>query len=237
MGVLRRENTAGGALYSFADIEHQANELMSRAREKAKSIIAESEGHIRAVTEAQKREGYQAGYTEGTQAGFEQARHDAREECRAAARAELDQLMAAMKQGLGEFESNKRRLIAVAEAGLVELAVAIARRVCKVHIDASHESVVANARAVLDMVRHENDLELRVNPTEHELLQEHTAELMRNMEQWDHVSIVADPAVARGGCLLRTRHGTIDASIDGQLDRIARVLCRHEDPAADGAAS
>jgi flagellar assembly protein FliH len=39
-----------------------------------------------------------------------------------------------------------------------------------------------------------------------------------------NLSFQADPAVGRGGCLLESEFGDVDATIDGQLDQIHRSL-------------
>ena len=38
------------------------------------------------------------------------------------------------------------------------------------------------------------------------------------------VAVVEDPAIARGGCLLSTPEGEVDATIQTKIDRIAAAL-------------
>lgn len=234
--VIRRENQTSSSPFSFADVERQAQKIIHQARLEAQRIIGESETRVRAVTEAHKQEGYKAGIAEGRQAGFDQARQEAREKAIRDAATELNQLTNALSTGLAEFEQQKRTLLARAETGLIELAIAIARRVCKLHIQADPSVAHANAHALVELVAHNQDLELRVNPAEHELLPIDVAELAREVEQLGHVKIVPDESVAPGGCRLHTRDGTIDANIDEQLDRIAAALATHHptaEPAPD----
>jgi flagellar assembly protein FliH len=225
MGLIRREALADKQMFSFARFEDQARELIARAEARAKRIVDESEGHIREVTEAHKHEGYEAGLTEGRQAGFEQARADGRQVAIEEAKTELLQLTQALNQTLAEFECQRRSLLGLAETGLIELAMAIARRVCKIAVNSSTEPVRANLRALLGMVKHQHDLEIHLHPAEHELLPIELPEFADAAAGLGHVELVADPNVPRGGCLLQTRDGTIDASIEGQLDRVAEILC------------
>ena len=92
------------------------------------------------------------------------------------------------------------------------------------------EPARANARTLLDMVKHVEDLELHVHPAELQTLQDVAADFVQSTGRQQHVTLVADPAVTRGGCVLRTRAGLIDASVESQLERIAATLC--EDPSA-----
>jgi flagellar assembly protein FliH len=222
--VIRREFAGGKEAFSFADLESQARRIIEAARAHAQKIVDESESHIRQVTEDHKEQGYKAGYAEGEKAGFEQARQDAREEARQDARAELDQLIAALTISLEDFEQQKRALIALAESGLIELAVSIARRVCKVSVP-SVDAVTANMAALLELVQHHHDVEFRLNPEDHTLVELDASEFAKLVQDLSHFKLVADENVARGGCVLRTAEGEMNAELDGQLDRIAALLC------------
>ncbi len=224
-GVIRRETASASGSFSFDDLERRGRETIARAEEQARRIVADAKALAQEHAEVRRREAYEKGLAEGRVAGLLQIGEEARRAARDAACAEMTRLTEALGTGLAEFERQKRGLIASAESGLIELAVAIARRVCKIRVEGSADAARANARALLEMVRHGSDLELRVSSAEHELLRDIAADFVQNAAQLEHVAVVADPAVERGGCILRTTHGTIDASITGQLDRIAEAIC------------
>jgi flagellar assembly protein FliH len=224
-GVIRREHVVATAAFAFQDVEREAGEMLARARAQAEHLLADAEQRARESAEVRKRVAHQQGLDEGRQAGLTEIRKEARQAAVDAARAELTRLTHALSAGLAEYERNRRSLIALAETGLIELALAIARRVCKIEVAASGAPVRANARALLELVQHHEDVELRLNPAEVELLADLADEFTKQTTALGHVTITADPAVARGDCRLSTRAGTIDASIAGQLDRIAAALC------------
>lgn len=236
-GVIRRESVSTAPAFSFCDVERQADEITTRARAEADRLIAEArqraaevEAQARAQLEARRRAGYEEGLAEGRRVGLEQVKNEARQTVLQSVRAELTQLTQSLATGLAQYERERRGLIALAESGLIELAVAIARRVCKTLAGRSTDPVRANARALLELVRHHDDLELHVHPDEHELLRDVAAEFTQQTAELEHVQVVADPAVERGGCVIRTRDGTIDASIAAQIDRIATAICGHTAP-------
>lgn len=234
-GVIRRESISTAPAFSFCDVERQAGEILARARAEAERLSAEArqrtsaaEAEARERLEARAREGYEKGLVEGRQAGLEQIRKEARQAAVQGAKDELVRLTRALATGLAEYERNRRSLTALAESGLIELAVAIARRVCKTLASSSADAARANARALLELVKHHEDLELHVHPDDCELLRDVAGELTQQVAQLEHVSVLADRTVERGGCVLRTRDGTIDASIGSQIDRIAKAICGHD---------
>jgi flagellar assembly protein FliH len=227
--VIRREDGPTSGRFTFHDLEKQARTLLTAAEQQARRIIGDAEGKAQALAAARQEEGFERGLAEGRRRGQEQIQREAQQAARQAAveaaQAHVAQLAASLAAGLADFETRKRGLLAAAEAGLLELALAVARRVCKLEVARSAEPARANARALLEMVQHDQDLALHVHPDEHNLLADVAGELLRQAGQLRHVQIIADPAVARGGCVLHTRHGTLNAAIDGQLDRVAEALC------------
>jgi len=215
---------AGATLFSFADLERQGREILSRARAEADRLLSDAAAQGQQVALQRHAEGYQRGLTEGRRRGLEEVRREARQAALQAAQAELKQLGSALASGLAEYERQRHSLIAQAESGVIELAMAIARRVCKVQMTASVEPVRANIRALLEMVSPQADCELRVNATDHERLTEILPELVQRSAEFAHVILKPDPAIASGGCVLQARGGTLDASIGVQLDRIAAAI-------------
>jgi flagellar assembly protein FliH len=223
-GIIRREQFTSGGSFSFADLEQQGRTLLQRAQTQAQETIRQAEQQAQKLVQQQKQAAYQAGLAEGRAAGLKQIRAEAHAQVAEEARQQIADLVATLTTALAEFERNKRTLLAAAESGLIELALAIARRVCKTAAGCSNAAAQANARYLLDMVQHHADAELRVHPDEYAGMQELAAELLARTEELGHVKIVAEPTVPRGGCRLTTRDGQIDAGLKTQLDRIAATL-------------
>ncbi len=223
-GVLRREKFVSRSAFSFEDLEGKARAVLDQARQQAQQIVARAEEEGRRRAAELEKEAYPRGLEEGRRQGFEQTRAEAAEAALQEARQDLAQLAQALAGGLEAFEGSRHRLLATAECGLLDVALAIARRVCKHDVGASSAAARANARALLEMVKHEDDLKLHLNPAEYDRLHQAVPELVASTDRLAHVGVVADPAVERGGCVLHTRDGTIDASLETQLERVATAL-------------
>jgi flagellar assembly protein FliH len=65
---------------------------------------------------------------------------------------------------------------------------------------------------------------VRVNPADLEVVTERKPLFVAAINGLQNLSFQADPAVGRGGCLLESEFGDVDATIDGQLDQIHRSL-------------
>ncbi len=225
-GVLRRKKFCSSPAFSFQDLEGEAKSIVDEARQEARRIVAEAEERGRRRAAQLEREAIPRSRKQGRREAFEQAREEASRVAMEEARQNYTQLCQALTAGLETFERNKRRLLATAESGLLELALAIGRRVCKHDVAASSQAARANAAALLEMVKHESDLELHLNPADLQTLSAAANEAVVAADRLAHVELVADPAVDRGGCVLKSRTGTIDARLETQLDRVAAALVK-----------
>lgn len=81
----------------------------------------------------------------------------------------------------------------------------------------------------LERVRRARSVELRVHPADLPLLPS-TGELCRRSELRGALTISADPSIERGGCMLRSNLGEVDARLETRLS-LALALLRSGWPA------
>ena len=61
-------------------------------------------------------------------------------------------------------------------------------------------------------------------PGHRSLMKRAMGRLLEKIDGCSHVELRDDPAVSRGGCIVTTARGRIDATIDRQIDRIVQTL-------------
>ena len=163
---------------------------------------------IRAQAERQVREGREAAYREGETAG------------RRAAEADLRPVLERLTRSIEEIAGLRPALVAQAEAGLLKLSVAIARRILHREISLDPDALAGIVRAALEKIRIEEVGRVRAHPVEAAALR---AALDRAGAARG-LAVEADAALERGAIVVETGHGKLDASIDPQLVEIERGL-------------
>ncbi len=227
--VIRREIPQTAAPFSFADVEQEAALMLQAAREQAARIEAAARTGAEARYREHHERGRQEGLEQGRREGIEQIRREAAQAARSEAKSQVESLVAALTESLDLVEQRKHNLLAQAESGLIQLALAVARRVCRRLAEHDPQVAVEQARALLELVEHHHDLELHLHPADAETLRAAAGTLLEHVESLRHVRIVADEQVSRAGCVLHSEAGTIDATIETQLDRIAAALTPQAD--------
>lgn len=170
------------------------------ARQQADAIVTGARQRAEALI-GQAREGAEALRREAEDRGLREA------EGRAAAL-------------LAEAAATRDRILADADDQVARLAVAVAERVIGQALEQRPELVRPMVRSVLERARRARRLELRVHPDD----VEHLRGLGDGPDRV--VAVEADPAVRRGGCVLRTDVGEVDARLEVRLAAVERAL-RH----------
>jgi flagellar assembly protein FliH len=171
---------------------------MGQASRSARRLVAAAEAEADRI----RSEARAAGNAEGFAAG------------RAEALAEMQPTVAAIAEVLSsvrELESSHADRV---EARAVELAVSIAEKVVVGAISVSPERLLDVVRGALRTMVERERVTVLVNPADVPLLREAMPDLDVHEER----------RVARGGALLRTAHGDIDATLDTKLSRAREAV-------------
>ncbi len=155
---------------------------------------------------------------------LEAARHEA-ERLRTQAVAEgRERGLAAVTELLTAARATSARNQKSGQQDLRLLAVRIAERILERELQLSPDTVVDIAAAALSQAGSPHDVLLRIHPDDLKALERGRPRLLQRCAQAEVVHLRADAAVARGGCIVETELGTVDARLPLQLDAIERAL-------------
>lgn len=146
-----------------------------------------------------------------------QARELGRLEGEKKVRAEYNEQMQKTREGISnalrEFEREKKRYFEQVEAEVVQLALAISKRVLRREAQIDPDLLKGLVRYTLEKLREGTHVKLRVHPA-------------RALEWRDQFGgeVIGDPDVAEGICQIETEVGTTAVSVDTQLKEIEHGL-------------
>jgi flagellar assembly protein FliH len=155
-----------------------------------------------------EREAFAKGFAQGERAGGEAA----------GKRGEV--MLRRLTDTLDELTSLRAQMIHQTEHQMVQLALAVARRVVQREISLDRDLLVAMARVALDRLGESAQVTVRLSPEDFD------ATAAARAAQWTgtNVTVVADSRVSRGGCRIESDLGVMDAGADAQIQEIARAL-------------
>jgi type III secretion protein L len=180
------------------------------AVQRARGVLAAAEAEARRIREAAEAESQRvvaAAEEAGRQEGLARAAV-----ALAAAAAERD------------------RLLASAEPELVRLALAVASRVVAREVALDMGVVTRIASEALEAARERCQVVVRVAPADAAALRAEEPRLLQALGRARSVEIREDPAIGRGGVVVETEAGTVDARIETRLETLRRALLGEEAP-------
>ncbi len=214
------------------DAEQAAQEILQQAREEAGAIRSAAESEIeawwnarRAEDEAVVQNARQAGFEEGYKAGAEHAERELRLEWE-------DRLKEAEKL-IQLAYTVKEKVIAEAESFVVGLSCSIAGKLVSAQLEQNPELALKLFSQALSRRQEQGVITLCVSPSQFEFVQAAKDELALSLDSQAELQIVPDPSVGKGGCIIRSSFGSVDARIDTQLSAVRDELLRVAAQAAE----
>ncbi len=204
---LRARNEEAASIRMKAEGEAEA--LLSEAGRKAAELEAEAGERAAALVEEARKKGFAEGRDEGWREG----------------KAEAERLVQRLHSILAKAIEKRSDIITQSEAQIVHLILQIAKKVVKVISENQKNIVINNALQALRKLKSKSDVVIRVNLLDVNLTTEHAREIVELIENVKSVSVLEDSTVDRGGCVIETDFGEIDARISSQLREIEeRIL-------------
>ncbi|MCX7025539.1 MAG: flagellar assembly protein FliH [Spirochaetes bacterium] len=215
--ILRRaEATAFEEVKRKSD---QAQKARREAEEEAGRIIQRAETRVREL-EAEAHSKLDAVEKEAFKKGFEQGREDGFKE----GKAEVERLVGRIHVILEKAMDKRGEILEQTEAQVVELVLLLAKKVVKVISENQKNVVISNIAQALKKLKTKSDVIIRVNLADLQLASEHAKDFIAQAENAKRVTIVEDTTIDRGGCIVETDFGEIDARIASQLHELEEKI-------------
>ncbi|MGO0121699.1 FliH/SctL family protein [Desulfothermobacter acidiphilus] len=142
----------------------------------------------------------------------------------AAARLEAEELVQRARQAVAAAEEERRRLLEQLEPELLELAVAMARRLVAAELQLHPEAVLNLVREALSLVRDRSYFLILLHPEDLELCQAHRQELESLLPEGAALHLLPDPRLNRGECQVETDQGVVDSTFKARWETLMESL-------------
>lgn len=178
----------------------------ARAREILQKAQQDAEEIVRRAVEQRekdKQDGYDAGYQEG-----------------------LAQTTELIVKARTEYEASLRN----ASKDLLNLAFKIAEKIIGKALELDKNIIMDIVAQALQTVRQSRQVTVRVNPEDAKILKANKDALAEALGQGRMIDVVEDKKVLRGGCIIESEIGKVEAQLSTQLERLKKVLTTERKP-------
>jgi flagellar assembly protein FliH len=193
---------------SKQDADVESKRIIEEAQKKA----AEIESSVNQKMEQIENESFDKGYREGHEQGYKGGQE------------EVARLVERLHLIMTKAIDKRSEIIEESETQLINLVLLISKKVIKVISENQKNVVINNVIQALRKLKSRGDVVIRVNLSDLELTTEHTKDFLKMVENVKSVTIMEDSSVDKGGCIIETDFGQIDARISSQLHEIEEKI-------------
>jgi flagellar assembly protein FliH len=186
----------------------ETEQEIERGKYEAEKMIKEAELKVSEIEHQAYKKGYDAGREEGYKEG----------------QAEVMRLVDRLGTIVSTAVDIRDDIIRSSEKLMTDMILIIARKVIKDEIVERREVVINNIKEAIQRVKDRDRIDIRVNFADLDMTTAHKDELIKMMDTLKKVNIYEDNRVDRGGCIIETDVGSIDARISTQLDAVEESI-------------
>lgn len=130
----------------------------------------------------------------------------------------------ALRSSSETIHNLRDKIFRESEDELINMVMLVARKVIIQEITQERSILVGVVQNAIAGLSSRDEITVRINPDDYQLVTSGRDELLHKELLNERLLLKPDPSVASGFCFVDTVMGTIDASLEGQMDQIYRNL-------------
>jgi flagellar assembly protein FliH len=159
-----------------------------------------------------EREAHQKGLSEGIHEGRELQKK------------ETLQSIQALSALIQDLSGLKKNILEAAEEQILQLALAIAEKVIHMETTTNRDVIQNVLRAAMKSIVDRENMKIRVHPQDFQYMLEIKSDFLKNFDGIKNIVFEEDASITRGGAILETMFGEVDARVDQQYNAIKSVM-------------
>ncbi len=186
------------------EAEKAARATQQKAQEEAHDIVEKAHAQENEIFEDARKKGFEQGHEEGFQKGNEEAQR----------------LIGRLHTIIDSVMGKRQEILDSTEKQIVDLVLLMTRKVVKILSENQKSVVMANIVQALKKVKGRGEVTIHVNLEDVKLTTDHIRDFIREVENVKNIHVIEDSSVEKGGCIVETDFGAIDARISSQLSEL-----------------
>ena len=167
---------------------------------------------LKKKAEQSEREAYEKGFAQGERDGLESGHK------------RLEVVIKQINSSLEQIETQKKALFQRFEEEMVAFAFCVIKKILQRESRLTAGVIKDTLFAALQKTEENRRIILHLHPLDYKYLLAHPEQIPWVLNDRERVKILEDGAITPGGGLLETELGVIDATLEGQFDRIVEQI-------------
>ena len=141
---------------------------------------------------------------------------------------ELNSLLGALASGLEEIGRLRENVLQSSTEDMYQLIMTIAEQVILCEVEAKPDIIIGTLQKALQSAISSSEYHVKLHPDDLAIVKLKKPLFMSTVSGLKNITLEADEAMTRGGCLVESELGLVDATIKSQLDELRLQLLAAE---------
>lgn len=194
------------------ELVEEAKQIIEQAQVESEKLIETAKNQAQEESDAIREQARQEGYDAGNKQGYEDGTRSLEEKVKA----------------VGIFSKSqfdiKHNIVKSAELDIVDLVIAIAKKVCKKTLDDDINVLKIITEDAIKQLKDKESITITIHPDLAEKIYSISEELKVDIPKLEHIKVIEDINVSPDGTIVETPLSRVDCRLQTQLNQIAEKL-------------
>lgn len=200
--------------------EKEAKKIIDLAYNESEKKLNQSYNRAKDIFEDAKNEGYKKGYELGKNSGYDEGYKVGYNE----GKEESNKLISEALEIKNHYIDKRNNLLKDVEKDLIELVILIYEKVLNKKVNEDKELIVDLVLNGIDNLEISEKLTILVSQEDYHGVQKHKDKILAKASLIDDLDIRINTDMKKGDCILETSKGSVDVSVEKQLDEVEYLL-------------
>jgi flagellar assembly protein FliH len=209
--ILKGTKNKGCSITSYDIQDMGARGKLTKIEEahlQAEEIVKKAKGLKEAIEMQAYNEGIEKGQAEGRKMAIKKS----------------EPLFDTFKNAIDELSCMRQSIVEKHQDQLLEIIFLITEKIIHRSIQLTPEVILDTVRAASSQLMDTDDIRLRLHPSDFEYIRDIENILARKLSGKKQIHVIEDTSIDRGGIIIDTEFGEIDATIRSQIDHMKDML-------------
>lgn len=212
---LEEFDTAGRGTKKLSSDDRYILELEKKVADLQVELQQQKEKTVSAI---------QSAYTKGKTEGRETGRADGLKTASETFQKKVDQMQQRFESMLLVLETSKRSIFHHTEHLLIKLCLIMVKKILRREVTADREIVLSVVKQALSYIGHHEKMVIRVAPDDLEIVSGRKDFWLPIAERLKEIAIEPDERIERGGCIIESNSGIVDARLGVQISELEALV-------------
>ena len=213
--ILKGTKNKGCSITSYTIQDMGARGKRSKveeARIQAEEIVKQAKSQKEAIEMQAYNEGIDKGQAEGRKMAVKK----------------IEPLFDTFRNAIDELSNMRQSIVETHQDQLLEIVFLITEKIIHRSIQLNPDIILDTVRAASSHLMETDDIRLRLHPSDFEYIRDIENILGKKLSGRKQLHVIEDTSIDRGGIIIDTEFGEIDATIRSQIDHMKDMLSEHD---------